>query len=272
MHKVIITAVTAAVAALSALSIIGDGQPVPHHAPPGTVHLTAASIPNIAVESKDAAGYQEGFYTRQMTATFRLPSDNACATAFRTRSPAGDGIAVTLGSIEQATTGTPLSSGPASALGVSFVPSLAGCGLISPAFNSNTSGTTVLEPLGSITLNPTDSVTLDLGYSQGGQVTWATVTDNTTSQSVHSTFAGKETYVGGSVAAGFGPLTATGTQVKLWAVKGARMATYHGHVGALGAFRPQPVTATSNGTSEGVQEAFPKALWNLGQNFSIIGD
>jgi hypothetical protein len=246
---------------------------MPAHA--ATVKPAASSIPFIGVESKDIAGYQEGRYTRQITATFNLPTNNQCAKQFYPRSPAGDGFALTLGPAEESNAGVPFSHGAASTVGLSFVPNpVTGCGLISPSFASNTPTYTSAAQFGATPgmFLPGDSVTLTLGYSQGGEVTWATVTDNTVAKSVHSTFPGKYTYVSGSATAGFGPFTPAGASVKLWAIKNVSMATYTGHLGALGAFKPTAIEMTSDGTTAGVVYSFPKALWNAGRNFSIIGD
>lgn len=238
-------------------------------------HTAAKAIPFIGVESKDVAGYQEGRWTRQITETFSLPTNNQCAKQFYPRSPAGDGQALTLGPAEESNAGVPFSDGAASTLGLSFVPNgSTGCGLISPSFASNTptySGADQFPATPGL-FNPGDSVTLTLGYSQGGQVTWATATDNTVGKSVHSSFPGAYTYVGGSATAGYAPFKPAGASAKLWAVKDVQVATYTGHLGALGAFKPQAIEMTSDGTTAGVTYSFPRALWNTGQNFSIVGD
>lgn len=236
--------------------------------------LPASAGTNITVQSKDIAGYQTARWTRQITATFNLPTNNQCAKQFYPRSPQGDGLALTLGPAEESNAGVPYSAGAASTVGLSFVPNgTSGCGLISPSFASNTPTYSSAAQFGATPglFNPGDNVTLALGYSKGGQVTWATVTDNTVGKSVHSIFPGAYTYKGGSVTAGFGAFTPTGTDVKLWAVKNVSLATYTGHLGALGAFAPQKITMTSDGTSAGVDYAFAKPLWNYGKNFSIVG-
>jgi hypothetical protein len=223
------------------------------------------------VYSKDISGYSTTRWVRYNQVTFNLPSNTQCAQAFAARSPQGAGLAITLGPAEESNAGVPLSAGAASTLGVSFVPAATGCGLISPSFASNLSGTTVAEPLGSPVLNPGDSVTLSLYYSQGGKFTEAVVVDNTNGSTAHGSFDGAATYAGGSITGGFGPYTpAGGKAAKLWAVKASAMTTYTGVHSAIGSFAPHQIVMTSDGTVAGTVYANPGVLWNGGTNFSIF--
>lgn len=236
------------------------------------VGLAASAGASTTVTSHDIAGYQTARWVRYVAVSVRLPSNNQCAQAFTSRSPQGDGLAITLGPAEESNAGVPLTDGAASTLGVSFVPSLEGCGLISPSFATNVlTGTTTGVPLdGTVTLNPGDTVDLSLYYSQGGQFTQAVVVDVTSGTRAHASFDGAATYVGGSVTAGFGPYVPTGTKAKLWAVKPVAVTTYTGVHGNLASFRPQPVVMTADGTAAGATFAWPGALWG-GSNFSVFG-
>lgn len=222
--------------------------------------------------SHDIAGYQTARWTRYAEVSVKLPSNNQCAQAFTSRSPAGDGVAITLGPAEESNAGVPLTDGAAATLGVSFVPSLEGCGLISPSFASNLPGYSSADQFGAgaVTLNPGDVVDLSLYYSQGGQFTQAVIVDVTSGTRAHSSFDGPATYVGSSVSAGFGPYTPVGAKAKLWAVKPVAVTTYTGVHGNLASFKPQQIIMTSDGTPAGATFAWPGALWG-GSNFSVFG-
>lgn len=232
----------------------------------------AASASTAPASSHDIAGYQTARWTRYVAVSVKLPSNNACAQAFTSRGAQGDGLGITLGPAEESNAGVPLADGAASTLGVSFVPSLTGCGLISPSFASNLPGYSSADQFsaGAVTLNPGDTVDLSLYYSQGGQFTQAVVVDVTSGTRAHSSFDGAATYVGGSVTAGFGAYTPTGTAAKLWAVKPVAVTTYTGVHGNLASFRPQRIVMTSDGTPAGATFAYPGALWG-GSNFSVFG-
>jgi hypothetical protein len=213
------------------------------------------------IPSTDAAGYTtSGRWVRYIDVSFKLPTDSQCAQAFTPRSPQGDGMAITLGPAEESVAGVPASEGDASALGVSFVPSATGCGLISPSFASNLPGGA--PQFGAVTLNPGDQVELSLYYSQGATFTQAIVVDHTNGSSAHLAFDGKATYVNASAVAGFGPYTTQGSRAKLWAVKPASVTTYTGKHGNLATFGPQQIDLGFK-----VQ---PGPLWG-GSNFSIFG-
>lgn len=238
----------------------------------GAVASTAGAATTPARSySKDIAGYTTtGRWVRYVAVTYKLPSNDQCAQIFTSRSPQGAGAAITLGPAEESNAGVPASAGAATTLGTSFVPTLAGCGLISPSFASNLPGAPQF-PAGAVTLNPSDSVTLSLYYNQGAHFTQAVVVDNTNGSSAHANFDGAATYVGGSVTGGFGPYTSAGTPVKMWAFKIADVTTYTGVHGVLGSFGPQQIVMTSDGTAAGTTYAYPGALWNSGANFSVFG-
>ena len=112
----------------------------------GDVRLMAKSVPNIDPESKDISGYQTTRWTQSITATFNLPSNTACAELFQPRSPGGDGFALTLGPAEESNAGVSFATGAASTVGLSFVPTVAGCGLISPSFRATPALTSSARP------------------------------------------------------------------------------------------------------------------------------
>lgn len=236
----------------------------------GAAGAFAATSPH--AYSRDIAGYQTARWPRFFMITVTLPTNNQCAQVFSQRSPAGAGAAITLGPAEESNAGVPLSRGDASTVGVSFVPSASGCGLISPSFASNVPGYTCAGQFGAgaITLHSGDSVTLSLYYSQGSQFTSAQVIDNTTGKGAHTSLDGTATYKGGSATAGFGPYHPIAVKTKLWAMKNTRLTTYTGQAGALGAFGPQAVVMTNDGTAAGTTYADEGSLWNRGQNFSVF--
>ena len=224
--------------------------------------------------STDIAGYQTARWVRVESATFSLPTNTACAQAFTPRSAAGDGFAITLGPAEESNAGVAYSATTAaSTVGLSFVPSAAGCGLISPSFASNVPGYTSAAQFPATTaFLPGNSVTISLYYNVSAYFTTAIVKNNTTGASLNSSFTatGPVSYRGGSATAGYGPFTPQGGKVKLWAAKNVTLKTYTGHTGTIGAFAAQVINMTSDGTSAGTVYSNPGVLWNAGANFSVF--
>jgi hypothetical protein len=239
---------------------------------PAGMALQSASAST--VQSKDITGYSTTRWVRTDSATFKLPTNTACAQSFATRSPAGDGMAITLGPAEESNAGVAYSSTTAaSTVGLSFVPSVSGCGLISPSFASNVPGYTSAAQFPATTsFLPGDSVTISLYYNTSAYFTTAIVKDNTNGASLNSSFTASApvTYMGGSAVAGYGPYTPQGGSAKLWAVKSVTLKTYTGHLGAIGTFSPNAVSMTSDGTSAGTLYSNPGGLWNAGENFSVF--
>lgn len=223
--------------------------------------------------SSDIAGYQTARWIRVESVTFNLPTNTACAQSFTPRSPGGAGFGITLGPAEESNAGVPFAAGAASTVGLSFVPSVSGCGLISPSFASNVPGYTAAAQFPATTaFLPGNNVTISLYYNTSAHFTTAIVKNNTSGASLNSSFTATSpvTYKGGSATAGFGPFTPQGGKAKLWAPKNVTVKTYTGHTGPIGAFGPQAVTMTSDGTPAGTEYANPGALWNSGANFSVF--
>jgi hypothetical protein len=255
-------AATVALASGAALAAAPAGAATAHAARPAAVSGT--------VTSTDIAGWQTTRWLRYNQVTVTLPSTSRCQEMAGV-SPDGFGFAVTLGPAEESNAGVPLTDGQASTVGVSMVPTSAGCGLISPSFASNLSGSTVAEPFaGDLALNPGDSVTMSLFYSQGGHFTSAVVTDSTDGTSSHGSFDGTATYQSGSATGGFGPTTATANSFKLWTPKNNMVTTYTGKHATMGGIGSNDrIVMTSNGFASGATLAFPTSLWDLGANFSV---
>lgn len=233
---------------------------------------SASSVPTVT--SHDIAGYSTTRWVRTDSATFNLPSNTACAQSFASHSPAGDGFAITLGPAEESNAGVPFSSTTAaSTVGLSFVPSLSGCGLISPSFASNVPGYTSSAQFPATTsFHPGDSVTISLYYNTSAYFTTAIAKDNTNGAALNTSFTSPSpvTYMGGSATAGYGPFTPQGGSTKLWAIKSVSLKTYSGHLGTLGSFKPSAVDLTSDGTPAGTLYSNPGSMWNAGANFSIF--
>lgn len=273
MHFPLSYRLAAATVGAAAITLTASGVAQASTAKPVEVAKPAAVASIIGdAPSSDIAGYTTtGRWVRYISVNVKLPSGNQCAQQFYPRSPDGDGFAITLGPAEESNAGVPLSSGAASTLGVSFVPSLAGCGLISPSFASNLPGAPQF-PAGAVTLTPGDTVNLSLYYSQGAKFTQAVVVDKTNGTSAHLNFDGAATYVNASATAGFGPFHPQNVKAKLWAPKPVAVTTYTGKHGNLATFRPAPIVLTSDGTTAGATYAWPGALWPAGgSNFSVFG-
>jgi hypothetical protein len=260
----------AAVAAAAATSLATGIALAAAPAGAATAHTARPAAVVGSLTSSDISGWQTTRWLRYNQVTVTLPSMSRCQEMAGV-SPAGFGFAITLGPAEESNAGVPLSDGQASTVGVSMVPSSTGCGLISPSFASNLSGTTVAEPFaGDLALNPGDSVTMSLFYSQGGHFTSAVVTDTTSGTSSHGSFDGAATYKSGSATGGFGPTTPTANSFKLWTPKNNVVTTYTGHHATMGGIGSNDrIVMTSNGFPSGATLAFPTSLWDLGANFSV---
>jgi hypothetical protein len=240
---------------------------------PAGLALQSASAST--TQSKDIAGYQTSRWVRVESATFNLPTNTACAALLAPRSPAGDGFAITLGPAEESNAGVAYTANTAATtVGLSFVPSVSGCGLISPSFASNVPGYSSADqfPATSAFL-PGNNVTISLYYNVAAHFTSGIVVDNTNGTALNTRFtstAGPVTYKSGSATAGYGPFTPKGGSVKPWLAKNVDLKTYTGHSGSIGSFAAQAINMTSDGTSSGTLYSNPGSLWNSGANFPIL--
>lgn len=228
-----------------------------------------ASKTGATIYSKDVSGYETtGRWFRFVTVTGTLPS-NALCKAEALSSPGGAGVAVTLGSAEEATTGVSKSLGDASAVGVSYVPTAEGCGLISPSFVSNVRWDSPQFPAGAITLLPGQAFRLDLYYNQANQSTTATVFNLTAGTQAQESMHGSALYSVASATAGFGPLTPPSSQYRVLQASNAQAATYSGVRGSFGQFLNDPIVVTDTAAAGGTVLASPSALWNNGASFGV---
>lgn len=218
-----------------------------------------------SIASHDVAGYSlTGRTFRYVQTITRVPTDAQCA-ALAAQSPDGAGAAITLGPAEESNAG--VSNPPdAATVGFSFVPSAAGCGLVSISFADNQAPGQQLWT-GNVPLSPGDQVKLALFYNAASLLTEATVTNLTNTASATSTFAGAAHYTHASATAGFGPYTNSGVTSRLYLFTGSTATTITGKRGHFGG---GPWTTDKvimiNG---GVTNVSPGGLWNSGQNFAV---
>lgn len=215
-------------------------------------------------QSSDVAGYQlSGRDFRYVQTVFVLPTDTQCQ-AMAATSPDGFGAAITLGPAEESVSG--VASPAASTVGVSMVPTAAGCGLISPSFASNLPGGAPQFPAGAITLNPGDTVKLALFYSQGNLTTRAQVFNLTAGTSATKFLSDSARYTTASVSAGFGPYAPAGVKSRLFLFKSSLATTYNGKHGSMTGPWGTTKIITING---GVTDARPAPLFNSGSAFGL---
>lgn len=220
----------------------------------------SASVPQAAgspVYSKTSTGYQvTGRQFRFIATSFEVHSDALCSQ-IATASPQGAGAGVDL------VTGT----GADMSLGLSFVPSAAGCGLISPSMSEG--GIQYWPQTGVIRVYPGNEVTLSLYYNQADTTTYGTVTNDSTGETQTATAAGRAVlYTQADAGAGFGPFTAPSSSFRAFAFSGTALTTYtgqHGTLSNLGTAHEQIMT--SDGTSKGTVEANAPVLFNGGTQF-----
>jgi hypothetical protein len=221
------------------------------------------------------AGYTSGAgrWIRFANIVFNAPTNAQCIQEASAETgpasvPAGFGAAITLGPADEATTGVPSSQGDAAALGVSAVPSAAGCGLISPAFNTNLSGTATLAALSPITISPGDLLRAQLYYRQADQQTIATLYDLTTGKTATGHVAGSALYVGASASFGSGPvLTQPAQDFRAFQFTSGAVTTYTAHRGNLATFGDSQVDMRQGAPAAVV--ASPSALWGGGTSFGV---